>query len=276
MKATCGFMHRIIAMATAVCLAVSLLAAGYVACMAPIVSSALSNAFAQDDLSPYSKDDLVGLSLQIRDYTVCDYGRAQGGVQQARETLAEATLAAAERSSASSEKQDEWNAQALQAMQSPAWSANPAQAAEELSRISCRYALDPSALQHLDDCHALMNRARIALACIAIAGAASLAYLLATRRFRQAGQALFAGPLILAAFMLAAGAWCTVDFNGFFSLFHRILFPQGNWTFPADSLLICSLPLEFWMVMAAVWLAVTLFACIIAMILGRRLTKRRT
>ena len=37
----------------------------------------------------------------------------------------------------------------------------------------------------------------------------------------------------------------TVWFNMAFTIFHNLFFPQGNWTFPAESLLIQTFPLEF-------------------------------
>ena len=36
-------------------------------------------------------------------------------------------------------------------------------------------------------------------------------------------------------------------FNQVFTLFHILFFPQGNWTFPGNSLLIQTFPLEFFM-----------------------------
>lgn len=39
---------------------------------------------------------------------------------------------------------------------------------------------------------------------------------------------------------------CLVIFPFFFEVFHQILFPQGNWAFPADSLLIRIFPEIFW------------------------------
>lgn len=36
-----------------------------------------------------------------------------------------------------------------------------------------------------------------------------------------------------------------LDFTTVFTLFHQLFFPQGNWLFPADSLLIQTFPLEF-------------------------------
>ena len=35
------------------------------------------------------------------------------------------------------------------------------------------------------------------------------------------------------------------SFNGLFTGFHYLFFPQGNWLFPADSLLIRTFPLDF-------------------------------
>ncbi len=35
------------------------------------------------------------------------------------------------------------------------------------------------------------------------------------------------------------------SFNSVFTIFHKIFFPQGNWTFPLDSLLIQTFPLQF-------------------------------
>jgi len=42
----------------------------------------------------------------------------------------------------------------------------------------------------------------------------------------------------------------TLFFDQAFILFHLLLFPQGNWTFAADSLLIETFPLEFFMRMS--------------------------
>ncbi len=36
-----------------------------------------------------------------------------------------------------------------------------------------------------------------------------------------------------------------ISFNFLFTLFHKIFFPQGNWQFPANSMLIQTFPLDF-------------------------------
>ncbi len=40
------------------------------------------------------------------------------------------------------------------------------------------------------------------------------------------------------------------NFNGIFAIFHKIFFPQGNWQFPANSLLIQTFPLQFFIKMS--------------------------
>lgn len=49
--------------------------------------------------------------------------------------------------------------------------------------------------------------------------------------------------------MLFFSCVCLVLFPLFFELFHTLLFPQGNWAFPPDSLLIQLFPEIFWKLM---------------------------
>ena len=45
------------------------------------------------------------------------------------------------------------------------------------------------------------------------------------------------------------GLVCVIFFEFFFEVFHQVFFPQGNYSFPANSLLIQAFPLPFWMIM---------------------------
>lgn len=45
-----------------------------------------------------------------------------------------------------------------------------------------------------------------------------------------------------------------------FTLFHQVMFPQGNWSFPLDSTLITLFPVRFWQISAAVWAVIWLGA----------------
>ena len=271
---TCGFIHILIMIATCCCLAATLLAVGFAACMQPVATDLFAKAFASNASSPYLDEDLQALARETRDYTVSDHGRSQGGSEAARQRIALATVLAAQHSAdGDSPKRALWPDTAIDLLKKPMARENPVETAQALSRISCRLALGEDELSHLDDCYTLINSAIPVLWCCAGAALAGLAFLVLSGRRRQAGHVLLCAPAVLAAVMLALGAWAALDFNGFFGAFHGLLFPQGNWTFPAQSLLICMLPLDFWVSMAALWLAVTLAACIIAMLLGRRLSK---
>ena len=271
---TCGFIHILIMIATCCCLAATLLAVGFAACMQPVATDLFAKAFASNASSPYLDEDLQALARETRDYTVSDHGRSQGGSEAARQRIALATVLAAQHSAdGDSPKRALWPDTAIDLLKKPMARENPVATAQALSRISCRLALGEDELSHLDDCYTLINSAIPVLWCCAGAALAGLAFLVLSGRRRQAGHVLLCAPAVLAAVMLALGAWAALDFNGFFGAFHGLLFPKGNWTFPAQSLLICMLPLDFWVSMAALWLAVTLAACIIAMLLGRRLSK---
>ncbi len=54
----------------------------------------------------------------------------------------------------------------------------------------------------------------------------------------------YGGKTTIAA-MLLLGMLSFLFFDALFTIFHQIFFPQGNWQFAADSLLIQTFPLEF-------------------------------
>ena len=57
--------------------------------------------------------------------------------------------------------------------------------------------------------------------------------------------------------------------NQVFISFHRLLFPQGNWAFPADSLLIITFPEPFWQLTFFVYLALVLGLCLLVLLCER-------
>lgn len=59
------------------------------------------------------------------------------------------------------------------------------------------------------------------------------------------------GGAALALTLLVLGIFAALAFGVAFELFHRIMFPGGNWAFPADSLLIRLYPYAFWQLSAA-------------------------
>ena len=69
----------------------------------------------------------------------------------------------------------------------------------------------------------------------------------ATRTWR----AIARGGAGLAVLLVALGVFAAVAFGAAFELFHRLLFPGGNWSFPATSWLIKMYPYGFWQLSAA-------------------------
>lgn len=241
-----NLINKVAAVVAVVSLAVTLVAAGFVACAAfPQTTEMLAGAFSGkgNPDTPFSHDELVHAAVVTRDYTVGSNDREavfamlhdiNAGANTRYATADETGLAAA-----------------------------PEQ-----------YTLTSDALSHLDDVYRVVVAARIALAVIALLAVAACAHM-AIRVGRRAlgGVLLAAGIVVVAAFALLA-AWVVVDFNGFFAAFHSLFFASGTWTFSYDSLLITMYPPEFWMGMEAVWLAATGLLSILAIVVGALLRRR--
>ncbi len=59
-----------------------------------------------------------------------------------------------------------------------------------------------------------------------------------------------------------------VSFNSSFTVFHQVFFPQGNWQFPANSVLIQTFPLEFFIEISFFIFILTLIEGIVFILLG--------
>lgn len=275
-RARGGALANTAAALACVALAVTLVAAGFGACCLPVTTQLLSQATSNFEDTPYAPAQLTALAVATRDFTVDDYGRSALGTQGAQDVLAQRILdAAREASGEQSPVRGRWSQAARDVVENPP-SASPAQVAfTALAGVGDAYALDRDAVSHLEDCNRLVRTAVPVLWGAAALAAALLIALVATGRRRAAGWALTVAPAVLVVALAAAGLWAALDFNGLFAAFHGVFFPQGNWTFGIDSLLICMYPLGFWMGMGAVWLVTTLVACIICLAAGRRLRKGR-
>jgi Protein of unknown function (DUF1461) len=63
--------------------------------------------------------------------------------------------------------------------------------------------------------------------------------------------------------VMAVAPICAIFFTSFFILFHQVLFPQGNWSFPADSVLIQLYPEPFWVKMFLILSVATIVQCVV-------------
>ena len=238
---------------------------GFLACIMPPVTHGLSSVFALDDLSPFDRSQLVKVADATRDYS---FG--------AHDELAlYRTIYEVDREFQASLNE----AGGMVPADFPALAAvrdagNVEQYRQAFAHASELYCYSPATLSHLDDCHAIASAAYPALVAIAILAVAGLAFTGVTAGGRRFGTVLLAAGVIVLALFVVLGVWAAIDFTGLFNAFHHVFFAQqGNWTFPYDSLLICSLPQPFWAGMAAVWLGASVVLSIVSILIGRRLKR---
>jgi integral membrane protein (TIGR01906 family) len=112
--------------------------------------------------------------------------------------------------------------------------------------------------------------------------AAVAAVLLAVVVVRRRGdplvvRAIGRGGLVLAMGTVVVGALAAVAFDAAFTLFHRLLFPGGNFTFdPTSQRLVQLYPYAFWQLSAAVLGALLVIVGGLTWLLGRRRARRPT
>lgn len=146
--------------------------------------------------------------------------------------------------------------------------------AAELESAPLAYTIDADELAHLDDVHAVASRLFTPLLSVAV-----LAAFLLMVAFRMFGMRLFARALkwsgaIALGIIVALGLWAAIGFDGLFASMHGLLFPEGTWTFPADSLLITMLPTPFWAAMALTWAGASALVAAISLAGGLVMLRR--
>ncbi|MBU1622896.1 MAG: DUF1461 domain-containing protein [Nanoarchaeota archaeon] len=65
------------------------------------------------------------------------------------------------------------------------------------------------------------------------------------KKWPEIKKLLFYGGITTVAFLLISLIISIISFDFMFTLFHNIFFPQGNWIFASDSLLIQTFPIDF-------------------------------
>ena len=224
-----------------ICLAITFVAAGFLACAGTsFPARLLANATVTDDISPYTHDELVEMAVEIRDYSFGSH-----------------------------------NAEALDAKMDQLLAQAQADGRAPQNARGEEYRLDAAAISHLDDCYHILEMVRIPLVVIAVLAIAAAAHVRVRISRKALGTVLVTTSAFLIAAFLVAGGAALMDFEGFFGQFHQLFFPQGNWVFWYRSLLICSLPEGFWMGMGTIWFATTLLLSILSIYVGLRLRKPR-
>ena len=274
----------IIATIGTVALTFVLFASGLFTCSLPLTTEVFSQGTSDFEHSPYTLDDLNALAVASRDYTVDQ--RSAGTEAEAQAVFNTVLMNAATHSATrylnvkkddtnelNHEKKEKWDAlfdKLKETRPNDAFGKEDVNAvAEKMAAFSDAFALDAEAFKHLDDCNTLINRVKPLVGIAGIAVLACLLLLLVTRRWRALSRMLTIAPLILILSFAFMGTWAFIDFHSFFVAFHGVFFPQGNWVFSSESLLICMYPTEFWMGMGGLWLATTAIASIIVLAFGR-------
>ncbi len=232
--------RHVMAFFASLCFMVMILAAGFGLCMIPKTTEILATyTDAANTSSPFSSSQLVQAAVATLDYTMYshDYNAVMDVIQRIN-------------------------------IDTETPYANVS--IEELALAEDIYTLTPDALSHLDDCFAVVNVARAFIIVFAVVGIV-LAIILLTKKTdgrRSLGRAMRWAAGLFTVALIALAVLAALDFNAFFSAFHGIFFPQGNWTFSANSLLISMYPINFWIGMGIIWVVGSLVMALIVFALG--------
>lgn len=112
-------------------------------------------------------------------------------------------------------------------------------------------------LRHLADVKRVSNGALLALRLsLAFALLLAIAFLLKGWQ-RELAIGLLTGVLMLTGLGLALGVMALVNFDLFFTLFHRLFFEGDTWLFPYSDTLIQLYPLPFWVDATRWWFVIS-------------------
>ncbi len=242
-------------------LAVALIGAGLFVCCLPVTTEVISRltSGSENPDTPFSHEELVEAAVAIRDYTVGSH--SLDGLYDMMASInvdeLEGMLNADEGSAVNSEAVD------------------PEALEHALQSLGDQFIVSPEAISHLDDVNAVLTQSSALLIFLGILLVVCLVYTGVRSGIRWIGSVLMGGGILVIALFVWLGGWAIIDFNGFFEALHGVFFSQGNWSFPADSLMITALPTPFWIGMGIVWLTTTIVLSILVAFIGLRLRRRR-
>ena len=241
--------------ATQISLALTFIVAGLVPCAVPNFTTVLFTGWYANEESPFTTEELVVLAASTREYTFFSQNR----------TDLYSSIVEVNRYAAENGRADEGMPVITEGDEASVGAAFDA--ADEA------YVLTTNAVDHLDDVSKVVMVVFIVgfLALCVAAGGIMNAYFMHQRS--ELPQMLVGGGAIALALMVIFGAWLVLGFDSLFNAMHGLLFADGTWTFPADSLLISMFPAEFWRAMGILWLSVSGILAIISIVLGKCLNR---
>ncbi len=284
-----SLLTAILTLATSLCLAYALFGAGLVVCTTPQATSALGNTFAGWEDSVFPEDDMATLAEAARSFSIEGtseeelYNTISTVVaQNSPDLLAQLgfdaeSIEATAQSSTANAGADESTSDATADSADTADAENNAlaQALKEASSSYVeQYSLPAQAVSHLQDCTPLFQTGRISTGVVAGFGLVGLIALGLLRGRKRVGAACIAAASLVFALLVVLGVWALLDFDSLFTWMHTLLFAQGNWTFPSNSLLIQLFPEAFWAAMAGLWVITSALCALVVLIIGKLLARR--
>ena len=265
--------NKLIAVITGICLAVTFVAAGLALCMQPLATDQFAKTACVDSasISPFTADQLAEGAKATREYTVGNHNVHELQIAEARINV---ELYDTSRTSSPLTTQEAESLRQIVAAYNNGRGVDYTSLKQILDGLDERYALDDTAIGHLDDVYDVINYAIPILIALAVAALIGALWTIKLGDHKTKGKMfLFPGAVLLVVFA-ALGAWAAVDFYGFFNAFHSLFFSNGSWLFSYDSLLICMLPQDFWMDMGILWLATTAILSVISVAFGIKLLRK--
>ncbi len=228
----------------AITLAFTFVSCGFAVCVGfPQITEALSRSTCDVERSPFDADQLTQAALATRDYSFGSHN-----YDDLMDTMA--------------------------AINDEAHTPLANESTTKLASGDESYVLTPDAISHLDDIYNIVSRIYYVLIGVAVIAAFILIFMFITWGSRSLAPVLIGSGVAILAIFIVLGIWALVSFNSLFAVFHSLFFASGSWTFSADSLLICSLPEDFWIGMVIIWLAVSMILSILSLVLGIVLHRR--
>ena len=128
----------------------------------------------------------------------------------------------------------------------------------------------PDVVSHLDDVKGVITVAKVLVLALTLVILLSCIALRSMRLLSAFSWSLVIGGLVTLVLVIGLAVFGISNFDVLFIAMHEVLFPQGNWTFSASSLLICTYPEGFWMAMGASWAAILTVLLLVVLGLGLR------
>ena len=228
-----------------------LVSAGLAVCAVPhFPTQALSQAFSMDSISPFTKDELVTMAIETKDYTVGNHNF-------------DALLDTMRKTNASCEERGDDDPIGIDYSTLTHF--------DETTPLNDRYILTPEAITHLDDVYDVLMHVRTFALCMLTIAVGMFIHYFRTDRAQLGRLLMYAGGITLGLFALF-GLYAVISFDHLFDTFHGFFFNEGSWVFDYDSLLICMFPIPFWIGMALIWFITTATTCLICLIMGKLLS----